>query len=173
MQKNSKLWRAALAASLALSLTFPAFAQSQSGSPGVSGTSGAHLSGASMEASERVGKAMGDEATTEADRALNQRIRQTLSEDAALAASAQNVHIKTDKGEVTLHGSVNTEKEKADIDAKVQQVTGVEKLNNQLQVAPNLDRVDATSDSMGPSGSGSMGSSHSGSTGSASSSARR
>jgi len=174
MQKTRKWWQAALAVSLALALTVPAFAQGQSGSPEASGTGGTSPSGsAGMKASEQVGKAMGDEATTEADRTLNQRIRQALSENTALAASAQNVHIKTDKGEVTLPGLVKTEKEKTDIGAKVQQVTGATKLNNQLQVAPNLDRVGATSGSMSPSASGSMGSSHSGSTGSASSSASR
>jgi hypothetical protein len=79
---------------------------------------------------------MRDEAATEADRTLNQHIRQALNEDTALAAAAQSVYIKTDKGEVTLLGSVATEKEKADISTKVQQVAGVKKLHNQLQMTP-------------------------------------
>jgi hypothetical protein len=95
---------------------------------------------------------MKDEASTEADRTLNQHIRQALSEDTALAAAAQSVFIITDNGEVTLHGSVATEKEKADINAKVHQVAGVKKLKNQLQMSPP-DLRGSARDSMSPSGS--------------------
>src|SRR6266508_1645564 len=121
MHRKTTLWQAVLAVSVLLALALPAFAQGQGKSPGSSGTSSTSpYGGASMESSGQIGKAMEDKAATPADRTLNQRIRQIFSEDAALAASAQNIHIETDNGEVTLHGLVTTEKAKADIIAKVQ-----------------------------------------------------
>ena len=152
--QTKKLWRVIVTTSTALALTVPAFAQSQGENfeaPLPSGSSSAGV--ASLQVSDRGGESvMKDEASTEADRTLNQQIRQALSEDTALAAAAQSVFIVTDNGEVTLHGSVATEKEKADINAKVHQVAGVKKLKNQLQMAPpNLQ--DSASDSMSPSNS--------------------
>lgn len=89
------------------------------------------------QSSERVAKAMEDKAATEADRMLNQRIRQTLIGDMTLATVIQKIHLDTDNGEVTLHGSGVTDKQKVDIAAKVQQVAGVKKVENQLQTALN------------------------------------
>lgn len=152
-----KLWRAIVTTSTALALTVPALAQSQGenfASPLRNGNSSSGV--ASLQVSDRGGESvMKDEASTEADRTLNQQIRQALSEDTALAAAAQSVFIITDNGEVTLHGSVATEKEKADINAKVQQVSGVRKLKNQLQMSPPDLRGSAgdsmnLSDSMAP-----------------------
>ena len=54
-----------------------------------------------------------------------------------LATAIQKVHFDTDNGEVTLHGSVATDKQKDDIAAKVQQVAGVKKVDNQLRTAMN------------------------------------
>src|SRR5262249_2392736 len=124
--------------SMILALIAPSFAQSQHESFESSLPSGSSLSGAtSMQESEQENRStMKDEAVTEADHMLNQRIRQALGQDVALAAATQSVSITTDNGEVTLHGSVATEKEKANINTKIQQVSGVKKLYNQLQMAP-------------------------------------
>src|SRR5262245_48257912 len=131
--QTKKLWRAIIPTTIALALIAPAFAQSQHESFESSLPSGNSLSGTiSMQGSEQENKStMKDEAVTEADHMLNQRIRQALGQDVALAAATQSVSIKTDNGEVTLHGSVATEKEKADINTKIQQVSGVKKLYNQ------------------------------------------
>lgn len=120
-------------------------------------------SSAGMGASEQVGRAMGDQATTEADRALNQRIRQSLSADSSLGTTAEKVHLTTENGEVTLQGTVATEKEKADIAAKVQQISGVKKVDNQLQMAPGVGGT--SGGSMGAPTSESKGSPAGGSTG--------
>jgi len=80
--------------------------------------------------------------------------------------TAEKLQLATENGEVTLHGTVATEKEKADIATKVQQMAGVKKVNNQLQMAPRAGST--TSGSMGTSPSGTTGSSMSGSTGSSS-----
>lgn len=138
MHKNNKLYSTALAMSLSLALAMPAFAQGQSGNPQSSGPSGTpSAQGTIMQSSERIAKAMEDKAATPADQALNQRIRQALSGDMTLATAIQKVHFDTDNGEVTLHGYVATDKQKADIVAKVQQVAGVKKIDDQLRTAAN------------------------------------
>jgi len=96
---------------------------------------------------------MADEAKSAADHALNQRIRQTLHAEPSLGMSAEKVRLSTDNGEVTLQGTVTTEKEKADIAAKVQQVAGVKKVNNQLQMAPRMGGAASESPVTAPSGS--------------------
>ena len=132
---------------LAVSLsafTVPTFVQAQTSTPETpSSKSGVH-SGSSAPTADmekgpagQVGKATGDQATTEADRALNQRIRQALTADTSLGNTTERVRLNTENGEVTLQGAVATEKEKADIAAKVQQVAGVKKVNNELQMAPS------------------------------------
>ncbi len=137
MRRKTTLCQAVLATSISLALALPAFAQGQSASPGASSPSSPSPSGsAGMQSPGQMGKGMEDRATTDADRNLEQRIRQALSGDASLAAAVQKLHIETAaNGEVTLRGAVKTEKEKADIAAKVQQVAGVKKVNNQLQSA--------------------------------------
>jgi osmotically-inducible protein OsmY len=136
MRRKTTLCQAVLAMSISLALALPAFAQGTAQSDGMSSPRSTPPSGsASMKSSEQAGTAMQDKATSEADRNLNQHVRQALSGDTALAASAQKIHIETANGEVTLHGSVATETEKADIAAKVRLVAGVKKVNNQLQTA--------------------------------------
>jgi len=144
MRKNQKLWSTVLAMSLTMALALPAFAQSQSGTSQSFGSGstpsvdeGAMESEGAVESSGRAAKALEDKAATVADQALNQRIRQALSGDMTLATAIQKVHFDTDNGEVTLHGSVATDKQKDDIAAKVQQVAGVKKVDNQLRTAMN------------------------------------
>lgn len=90
-----------------------------------------------------------DQAKSEADRTLNQNIHQALNADSALSASAKNVHFNTDNGKVTLQGTVPTEKDKKDIEAKVEKITGVKDVDNQLQLAPAA----TTSSAAGSTGS--------------------
>jgi osmotically-inducible protein OsmY len=85
---------------------------------------------------------------TEADRTLNQNIRKALSADSALVSSATNVHFNTDNGTVTLQGTVATAKDKENIEAKVEKLTGVKDVNNQLQVASSTSH---TTESPSPS----------------------
>jgi hypothetical protein len=153
MQKKSTLWPAVLAVSLS-AFTVPTFVQAQGSAPespstksGVHAGSGAPTADMEKGPAGQVSKALDDKATTEADRALNQRIRQALTADAALGKSTERVQLNTENGEVTLQGAVATEKEKADIGLKVQQVAGVKKVNNQLQMAPSTGG--ARSESMG------------------------
>jgi osmotically-inducible protein OsmY len=107
---------------------------------------------------------LADRGATEADRTLNHKIRQGLSADSSLASAAKNVHFNSDEGKVTLNGTVATEKEKKDIEAKVEKMAGVKDVDNQLQIAPSAS---SATGSMGSS-SGHAGSTSSGTSGSSS-----
>jgi osmotically-inducible protein OsmY len=99
------------------------------------GGSSAQPGGSGMQSSDQAGKAMVDKAASETDRSLNQRIRQALSGNTALATVARNIQLETEDGEVTLHGSVTSEKAKSDIADAVEQVSGVKKVENELEIA--------------------------------------
>lgn len=79
-------------------------------------------------------KTPGDQSESEADRTITQNIRKALTADESLSTNAKNVKIITNDGTVTLRGPVNSEKEKADIEAKAKQVAGVRQVDNQLEV---------------------------------------
>ena len=179
--KQNKLWRTFLAVSIS-ALAFPALVQSQAttggsstggaGSPPsatgsmgageTSGTTGSSRMGESsrspsdsgMSATGQSTSAMSDQATTEADRTLNQNIRQQLMSDSSLGSSAGNIHFKTDNGKVTLQGTVATEKEKQEIESKVENMSGVKDVDNQLQIG--------STSSSAPGGLGSSSSTRSG-----------
>lgn len=81
-----------------------------------------------------VSKPAGDYVVTEKDRDLASRIRLALIGNPDVSVTEDNIHLKVDNGEVTLHGWVNSEQERAAIAAEVRQLSGVRELNNQLQV---------------------------------------
>lgn len=122
--------------------------RSDTGSMGSSSSSG--MSGAPGAAGGST-TAMTDHGASEADRSLNQNLRQTLAADSSLKSSTGNVHFNTDNGKVTLNGTVATEKEKKDIENRVEKMSGVKSVDNQLQIAPQTSSA---------SGSSSMGSSN-------------
>jgi osmotically-inducible protein OsmY len=99
--------------------------------PGSTGSTSSTESGSTLGSS-----AMSDHGATAADQSLNQNLRQALSSDPSLGSSARTVHFSSDNGKVILHGTVATEKEKKDIEAKVAKMTGVKNVDNQLQIAP-------------------------------------
>lgn len=84
--------------------------------------------------------AAGPSAMNETDRALAQRVEDSLRQNSSLASAAQNVQVQAKNGEVTLSGSVNNEQEKANIAATAQKVAGVSKVNNQIEVASASSR---------------------------------
>jgi osmotically-inducible protein OsmY len=129
---------------------------------GSSATPGSSTMGSSTVPGGSAGMgAATDQAKSEADRTLNQNMRQTLNTDSSLSASAKNVHFDTDNGKVTLRGTVPTEKDKKDLEAKVEKMSGVKNVDNQLQIAPSTssaaDRMGSSSD-VASSGSSAMGS---------------
>ena len=79
----------------------------------------------------------GDQSESEADRTLTQKVRQAVMADESLSTTAHNVKIITSNGVVTLRGPVNSTKEKANIDAKAQQIAGATKVDSQLEIVAN------------------------------------
>ncbi len=114
--------------------------------------SGAH-SGMSSSSSRAVnaigtkGSMESDQAMTEADVKLNSRLRAALTSDSSLQDASRNVSIHSDHGVVTLNGAVATEKEKSDLENKIQRMAGVSRVDNNLQMAPRTSNSAARSDS--------------------------
>lgn len=77
-----------------------------------------------------------DQGLTENDGSLNSRIRTSFNADPSFRESTQNVRLHSDNGVTTLNGTVASEKEKSDIEFKVQHMTGVSRVENNLQIAP-------------------------------------
>jgi osmotically-inducible protein OsmY len=113
---------------------------------------GSSSMGSSTTPGSSAGMSATDQAKSEADRTLNQNIRQGLNADSSLSASAKSVHFSTENGKVTLHGTVPTEKDKKDIEAKVAKMTGVKDVDNQLQIAPATSSAGSAGGSMGSTG---------------------
>ena len=80
-------------------------------------------------------KTPGDQSENEADRTISQNIRQAIVADQSVSTNGKNVKIITVDGAVTLRGPVRGEKEKTNIGAKAQQVAGVKRVDNQLEIA--------------------------------------
>ncbi|MEO5802378.1 MAG: BON domain-containing protein [Verrucomicrobiota bacterium] len=78
-----------------------------------------------------------DQGTSDADRKIVMEIRQsvvTQQTPTDLSLVAKNVTIITKDGVVTLKGSVKTEAEKADLEARAKAVSGVKSVDNKLEV---------------------------------------
>jgi hyperosmotically inducible periplasmic protein len=76
----------------------------------------------------------GDQSESEADRTLTQEIRKAVVDDDSLSTLAKNIKIITVDGVVTLRGPVQSPQEKKTIETKVQQIAGIAKIDNQLEV---------------------------------------
>lgn len=82
-------------------------------------------------------KTAGDQSESEADRTISQNIRQALSADDSLSPSGKNAKIIIIDGKVTLRGPVKNDQERTAIAAKAQQIAGVVKVDNQLEIMAN------------------------------------
>jgi len=82
-----------------------------------------------------VTKTAGDQAENDADRTISQNIRQAVVADNSVSTNGKNVKIITADGTVTLRGPVKSEQEKTNIGAKAQQIAGVKRVENQLEIA--------------------------------------
>jgi osmotically-inducible protein OsmY len=76
----------------------------------------------------------GDQSESEADRTLTQQIRRAVVAEDSLSTTAKNIKIITVDGVVTLRGPVQNPREKEMIEAKAQQIAGVNKIDSQLEV---------------------------------------
>lgn len=80
-------------------------------------------------------KTSGDQSESEADRTITQNVRQAVVADDSVSTNGKNVKIITVDGTVTLRGPVKSEKEKTNIGARAQQIAGVKRVDNQLEIA--------------------------------------
>lgn len=76
-----------------------------------------------------------DQSNTESDLRITLEIRKAVIADKELSTNAHNVKIVTANGVVTLRGPVKNSAEKARIGAKAQHVSGVTRVDNQIEIA--------------------------------------
>jgi osmotically-inducible protein OsmY len=108
--------------------------QSKNDQPTQTATVEADNTGRNVRDRSDVTKTPTDQAENEADRAITQSIRQNIASDSSLSTNAKNVKIITVDGAVTLRGPVKSEKEKVDIVARAQQIAGVKRVDDQLEI---------------------------------------
>lgn len=75
-----------------------------------------------------------DQKENQEDLNITQKIRQAIVADDSISMNGKNVKIITMNGEVTLRGPVDNFAEKENIGLKANQVAGVKKVDNQLDV---------------------------------------
>jgi hyperosmotically inducible periplasmic protein len=76
-----------------------------------------------------------DQSTSAGDETITRDLRQSIVGDKSMSINAHNVKVITRDGVVTLRGPVATEDEKATIERKARAVSGVARVENQLDVA--------------------------------------
>lgn len=77
----------------------------------------------------------GDQGNQQPDVKITQQVRRAIVKDKELSTDAHNVKIITRDGVVTLRGPVKDDGERAKIAAKAKHVTGVTRVENELEVA--------------------------------------
>lgn len=77
----------------------------------------------------------GDQGESEADRDVTAQIRRAVMADDQLGTNAKNVKIITRGGTVTLRGPVSSAAERARVEELAKRVTGVQSVNDQIEVA--------------------------------------
>jgi hypothetical protein len=80
-----------------------------------------------------------DQPNAEQDLELARRIREAVTSNESMSTNAQNVKIIAQGGVVTLRGPVKSEQEKLAIQSIAQQTPGVSRVDNQLEVDPDVE----------------------------------
>lgn len=75
-----------------------------------------------------------DQSQSQSDITIAAEIRKSILSESGMSTNAQNCKITSDHGVVTLRGVVNSQAEKDSIEAKAKAVTGVTRVDNQLEV---------------------------------------
>ena len=68
------------------------------------------------------------------DLALTQKVRQAVMKDGSLSMNAKNVKIIAQDGKITLKGPVDSQQEKDTIGTEAGEISGKDKVDNQLEV---------------------------------------
>ena len=128
------------ASALGLVLAFVVFGcskndVSKNDQPSQTAMTAADNSGVNVRDRNDATKTAGDQSESEADRTISQNIRQAVVADDSVSTNGKNVKIITADGVVTLRGPVKSENEKTNIGAKAEQIAGVKKVDNQMEIA--------------------------------------
>jgi osmotically-inducible protein OsmY len=75
-----------------------------------------------------------DQGNSASDIDITARIRKALMDDKSLSSNAQNCKIVTEKGVVTLRGTVDSQLERDTVEMMAKAVTGVVRVDNQIEV---------------------------------------
>jgi hyperosmotically inducible protein len=75
-----------------------------------------------------------DQGNTEEDIQITSSIRKSIVADKALSTNARNIKIISSSGNVTLRGPVKSEHEKSKIEAYAKMASGVDRVDNMLEV---------------------------------------
>jgi osmotically-inducible protein OsmY len=78
-----------------------------------------------------------DQGNSEADLRITASIRESVTRDKSLSTNAHNIKIITSGGNVTLRGPVKNETEKNKIEAYAKIATGVDRVDNMLEIEQN------------------------------------
>ena len=76
-----------------------------------------------------------EQSNSKGDVEITRQIRQAIVKDDSLSTNAHNVKIITNDGVVTLRGPVASAQEKTMVAKKAEKINGVDKVDNQLEVA--------------------------------------
>jgi hypothetical protein len=100
------------------------------------GTTGAAADNTGINDRDRKGETLTppDQLENKADLALVEKVREALMKDDSLSMNAKNVKVVVQQGVVTLRGPVASQAEKSSVEAKAKSVTGVVRVDNQLDV---------------------------------------
>jgi hyperosmotically inducible protein len=77
----------------------------------------------------------GEQSNSKSDLKLTRQIRKAIMADKSLSIVAKNVKIISSNGDVVLRGPVKSGEEKAAIGDKASSIAGVNKVNNELEIA--------------------------------------
>lgn len=100
------------------------------------GTTGANADNTGINERDRGGETLTptDQLENKADLAVVEKVREALMKDDSLSMNAKNVKVVVREGVVTLRGPVASQAEKDSVEAKAKSVTGVVRVDNQLDV---------------------------------------
>jgi osmotically-inducible protein OsmY len=134
MRPTPKLFVSSAACALALILASGACAQQSAPASASSTTAPADNSGVNTRDRSSQTLTPADQPNDKTDIKLAAAVRRVVVKDKSLSMSAHNVKIVAANGVVTLRGPVASADEKARIEADVRGVSGVSRVDNQLDV---------------------------------------
>jgi osmotically-inducible protein OsmY len=117
---------------VAASLGLAACGQGNNGANNNNETAGQHVSNAGHSASNAVGNAVDTAATATSDTAITSAVKSKLLANSS--TSGMDIHVETNNGVVTLHGTVQSDAEKATAERIARNTKGVKDVTNNLEV---------------------------------------